>query len=143
VENNLFTSFSNPAKTCFIAKDRVTIIPNTPDIGQTCSLKSAVPGETVYVSSNAAQKTLMGKINKTGALSQLQLFVEDGEQSNVTDLNGNVYLAAGNLKIYDRNRNLKKEIFIPERPSSIVLGGKNQNILFICAGSSLYSYTIL
>jgi len=138
MENNLFTGFSTPAKTCFVAKDGVTIIPNTPDIGQTYTLKSARPGETVYVSSSAAQKTLVGKINENGSVSQLQLFVEEGEQSNMIDKEENVYLAAGNIKKYNKNGNLIKEIYIPERPSSIVFGGKDKNSLFICAGSSLY-----
>ncbi len=64
---------------------------------------------------------------------------EAGEADVTTDANGNVYLPAGNILVYDTQGNYKNEIKVPERPSSIVFGGKDRNKLFICARSRLYS----
>ncbi|MDR1370556.1 MAG: gluconolaconase [Dysgonamonadaceae bacterium] len=137
MEHHVASGITNPVQTCFLAKDGVTIVPNTPDIGQTFALKPVRPGESFYVSSSAAQKTFVCKVNEKGALTDPRLIAEDGE-SDVSAHNGDVYISSGNLLVYDQQGNFKKTIEIPERPSCIVRGGKDKNTLYICARSSLY-----
>ncbi|HWB61251.1 MAG TPA: SMP-30/gluconolactonase/LRE family protein, partial [Chthoniobacteraceae bacterium] len=52
---------------------------------------------------------------------------------------GNVYIAAGNIFVYDKTGKKIDTIEVPERPASIVFGGKDGKTLFITARTSLYS----
>lgn len=137
MEHHVASGITEPVQTCFLAKDGVTIIPNTPDIGQTFALKPVRPGEAFYVSSSAAQQTFVCKVNEKGFLTEPRLVVEDGE-GDVAVHEGDIYISSGNLQVYDQQGNFKKTIEIQERPSCIVWGGKNKNTLYICARSSLY-----
>jgi len=138
LERNVETAIATPVKTCFIAPDGVTIIPYTPDLAQTYSLKAAQPGQSVYVSSNANQETYSMTIGEQGQFMNPELFVCDGEQDVLTTPNGDVYVSSGNIIVYEKSGRLKKYINVPERPSSLVLGGKNRDVLYICARGSLY-----
>ena len=137
MEHNVVSGISASVKTCFLAKDGVTIIPNTPEIGQTFAMKPTKPGDTFYVSSSAAQQTYVCTVDEKGRMTEPRLLVEEGE-GDVVAHNGDVYISSGNLLIYDQQGNLKKTIEVPERPSCIVLGGKDKKTLYICARSSLY-----
>ena len=57
----------------------------------------------------------------------------------VTDVEGNVYLAAGDVWIYDRAGKPLGVLEIPERPGSLAFGGADRRTLFIGARTSLYS----
>jgi sugar lactone lactonase YvrE len=55
------------------------------------------------------------------------------------DKKGNVYIAAGQVYVYDRSGKLVDTILVPERPSQLLFGGLNGHTLFILARSSLYA----
>ena len=55
---------------------------------------------------------------------------------------GKVYLAAGQIYIYQPDGSPAGEIDVPERPISIVFGGKDRRTLFILARTSLYSVAL-
>jgi sugar lactone lactonase YvrE len=57
----------------------------------------------------------------------------------VADAAGNVYVASGQVWIYDRNGKQIGVLEVPERPGSLAFGGKDKRTLFIGARSSLYS----
>ena len=57
----------------------------------------------------------------------------------MTDTNGNVYIASGQVWIYDRNGKEIGVLELPERPASLAFGGPDKRTLFIGARSSLYS----
>jgi len=57
----------------------------------------------------------------------------------VTDAAGNVYVAEGQLYIYNSSGRQIGVVEIPERPSSLAFGGADKKILFIGARSSLFS----
>ena len=126
--------------TCYISPDGATVIPNTDDIGQTNSLKKATPGKSFFVTNSQDLRTFECSINADGSMSDPRLFLENGGPDAISDSRGNVYVAAENIQIYDNNGKLIKEIEVPERPSSIIFGGPDKNTLYICAGTSLYSY---
>ena len=58
------------------------------------------------------------------------------------DNKGNVYVADGNVFIYDKDGKKTGTIKVPERPASIQFGGRDGKTLFIAARSSLYSVRI-
>jgi len=66
-------------------------------------------------------------------------FAPRGGTSVVSDTAGNVYVAAGQLYIYNASGKQIGVVEIPERPVSLAFGGADKKTLFIGARSSLYS----
>jgi len=67
------------------------------------------------------------------------LFAEQGGESLAQDAEGNVYLAAGQVFVYNSSGKLIDTITAPERPLDIVFGGKDRRTLFVLTQSSLYA----
>jgi sugar lactone lactonase YvrE len=124
----------------YISTDGTTVIPLTNDIGQTNSLKKSIFGKPFYVTGTTGCRTYKCQVGADGSLSDPQLFAEAGAYDVATDAEGNVYIPADNILVYSPDGTLMDEIEVPERPSTISFGGINNDILFICAGTSLYSY---
>jgi len=66
-------------------------------------------------------------------------FAPRGGTGVVTDAAGNVYVAAGQLYIYNASGREIGVVEIPERPGSLAFGGTDKKTLFIAARGSLYS----
>lgn len=58
-------------------------------------------GHSFYVSDESEEKTYSAQMKQDGGFSDVRLFAEQGGESVVRDLEGNVYLAAGNILVYD------------------------------------------
>ena len=66
-------------------------------------------------------------------------FAPRGGSSVVTDAAGNVYVAEGQLYIYNASGRQTGVVEIPERPASLAFGGADKKTLFIGARGSLFS----
>ena len=66
-------------------------------------------------------------------------FAPRGGSGIVTDAAGNVYVAEGQLYIYNANGKQIGMVEIPERPSSLAFGGADKKTLFIGARGSLFT----
>jgi hypothetical protein len=66
-------------------------------------------------------------------------FAPRGGSGVVTDTAGNIYLAEGQLYIYDASGKQIGVVEIPERPQSLAFGGTDRKTLFIGARDSLFS----
>ena len=99
----------------------------------------AVPGQSFYVSDESEEKTYVAKVADDGTITDPKLFVEQGGESLATDDHGNVYIAAGEVYVYNPAGNLIATIDVPERPSQILFGGADHSTLFILARTSLYA----
>ena len=127
---------------CFVAPDGVTIIPKVYDLARASCLAEAYPGKPLYVSDEYDKRTVKLDVDAKGFVSNLKYFAEKGEFGTATDSKGNVYIADGEIYVYDSTGKLLKEIKTPERPTSIVLSS-DENILYITSANSLYSKTLL
>jgi hypothetical protein len=96
-------------------------------------------GQTVYVSDESEQKTYSAAVGDDGALTNTKLFVDRGGESVAQDSEGNVYIAAGQIYVYNPSGMLIDTIDVPERPSQILFGGPDRKTLFIAARTSLYT----
>jgi sugar lactone lactonase YvrE len=65
--------------------------------------------------------------------------VNVGGESVTEDSEGNVYIAAGQIYVFDPAGKLIDTIDVPERPSQLLFGGADHQTLFIAARSSLYA----
>jgi DNA-binding beta-propeller fold protein YncE len=99
----------------------------------------AVAGQPYYVSDENGEKTYAAIVEPDGTLSDLKLFTEQGGESVAVDDKGNVYIAAGQIFIYDPSGHLLDTIDVPERPSQLLFGGRDGHTLFVLARTSLYA----
>ena len=100
---------------------------------------SAPPGGHIYVSSESEDVTYRASVNADGSLSNLQPFANRGGESVAVDGKGNVYVANGQIFVYDRAGKQIGRIDVPERPIDIVFGGVGGRTLFILAHHALFA----
>ena len=129
-------------ETCFVALDKVTILPETYDLGRCASLSDAFPGKSFYVSDETLKRMVKLDVSDKGKLSNMQNFVQRGEYGVAMDKTGRIYVADGKIYVFDVNGKETGSIEVEERPVSIRFGGKEGNTLFITTSSSLYSLKI-
>jgi hypothetical protein len=109
------------------------------DVLRAVGLAPAVPGKPFYVTSEADVMTWSGTVGPDGNFTDFKPFVEQGGESVAAGPDGNVYLAAGQIYVYDPAGKLIDTIETPERPIQLVFGGPDGRTLFIAARTSLYS----
>jgi sugar lactone lactonase YvrE len=109
------------------------------DILRAFGLANALPSKPFYVSNESEQKTYAFTVASDGTLTDPHLFAEQGGESVTQDAEGNVYIAAGQIYVYNPSGKLIDVIEVPDRPIDLVFGGKEGNTLFILARSSLYA----
>ncbi len=128
------------AETSFVAPDGVTIIPNTFDLGRSVQLMGVTPNQTnpVYVTHEDSKITYRFNVDDKGRLSDMSEFITRGEYSNVSDSQGNLYLAEGQILVLNNKGDEIKRITLDERVQSMTWGGKDKNELFVTTSKALY-----
>jgi len=96
------------------------------------------PGQSFFMTSEDDCRTWVATLDKNLKLTA-KLFADRGGNSVVTDSAGNVYIADGNVFIYNKRGKQTGTLETPERASSLAFGGPDKRTLFIGARSSLYS----
>ncbi len=127
---------------CFVATDGKTIIPHFFDLARSSALLEAYPGKPFYASDEYDRRMIKADVANDGTLSNLRYFVEYGEFGSAVDKEGNLYVADGQIYIFDKEGKQIGMIEVPERPSTIQFGGKDLNTLFITSRSKLFSVRI-
>jgi hypothetical protein len=108
----------------------------------TYGFTAAQPGQRIYVSSESEDRTYSALVGADGTLSDLKPVAERGGESVAVDGDGNVYVANGQIFVYDPAGKLTGEIDVPERPIDIVFGGDGHRTLFILAHHALFAATL-
>jgi pectate lyase-like protein/SMP-30/gluconolaconase/LRE-like protein len=108
----------------------------------TYGFTAAQPGQRVYVSSESEDRTYLALVGADGTLSDLKPFADRGGESVAVDGKGNVYVANGQIFVYNPEGKLIGEIDVPERPIDIVFGGAGHRTLFILAHHALFAATL-
>lgn len=129
---------ADPLRYHFISPDGTTFIPQHQDLVRAFSLRKAVPGQSFYMADEFGQKTYKFIVNPNGSLSNPELFTEQGELDVAVDADGNVYIPAGQIYVYNQSGQQIGIIYVPERPTNVVFGGKSRDMLFIASRSSLF-----
>jgi hypothetical protein len=105
---------------------------------QSSQLATFAPGRSHYLTSEDDGRTYVAKLENYQSMSTT-VFAERGGTAVVADTAGNVYLASGQVWIYDRTGREIGVLELPERPGSLAFGGQDRRTLFIAARSSLYA----
>lgn len=112
------------------------------DVIRTFGLSPAKPGQPFYVMGESETRTYRVDVAPDGSMTNGKLFAEQGGEGVAVDPAGNVYIAAGQIYVYDAAGRKVETIEVPERPTQLMFGGKDGKTLFIAARSSLYSVRI-
>ncbi|HEY3939522.1 MAG TPA: glycosyl hydrolase family 28-related protein [Bryobacteraceae bacterium] len=108
----------------------------------TYGFTSALPGRRIYVSSESEDLTYSASVGEDGTLSDPRRFAGRGGESVAVDGKGDVYVANGQIFIYNPAGKQIARIDVPERPIDIVFGGAGHRELFILAHHALYAVRI-
>jgi hypothetical protein len=125
-------------KECWVAPDGVTIIPICYDLARSTALATAWPGKKAYIADEYDKRTVSVDVDKQGYVSNLKYFAERGEFDSISDNKGNVYIADGQVYVYNPAGKQIGLIKVPERPTSLVFGNKDGKVLFITGRNGLY-----
>jgi hypothetical protein len=109
---------------------------------QAYSLIKAKADERVYLSNESEGKVYAGVVGNAGAVTDLKVFANRGGESVVVDSKGKVYVANGQIFVYDASGKQLEQIEVPERPLQLVIGGSANKTLFILTHHALYSYRL-
>jgi sugar lactone lactonase YvrE len=123
---------------CFLAPDSTTIIPIVYDLARSTSLAIAKPGQPLYTTDEYDKRTVRLQVDSQGFLSQLTYFAQRGEFATTTDDKDNVYIADGQVYVYDAAGTPISTLKTPERPTGITFGA-DPKILFITSHHSLFT----
>ena len=102
-------------------------------------LAPAPTGRRFYITDENQENTYSAVVGEDGSFSDLKLSAEVGGESVAEDVEGNVYIATGQIYVYNPSGERIGTIEVPERPSQILFGGADRKTLFIAARSSLYA----
>lgn len=109
------------------------------DLTQPNGIIGTPDGKILYVADINAGKTYQYTIQPDGTLADKKLFCEKGSDGMTLDSAGNVYLTSGVVWVFDKAGKKIAELKVPESPSNVCFGGKDQKTLFITARTGLYS----
>ncbi|MFO7932471.1 MAG: glycosyl hydrolase family 28-related protein [Bacteroidales bacterium] len=126
----------------FVAPDGVTVIPETYDLGRSAQLSEAIPGQSFYVTREIDKTTVRLDVAEDGTLSDMVEIVPRGEYSTAVDGDRNLYVADGQIFVYDRDYRGTRRISLEERPISMAFGGADGNTLFVTTRTSLYGIRV-
>jgi sugar lactone lactonase YvrE len=102
-------------------------------------LAIAQAGEPVYVTDESDETTWVGVAGADGSVGELRTFAYRGGEGVAVDEAGHVYVAAGQVHVYDASGGFIETIEVPERPLQVAFGGPDGRTLFIPARTSLYA----
>jgi sugar lactone lactonase YvrE len=100
---------------------------------------AAKPGARVFVANSSENITYSGVIGAAGALTDLKPFANRGGESVAVDDRGRVYVANGQVFVYDADGRETGRIDVPDRPLQLVVGGSDRRTLFILTHHALYA----
>jgi hypothetical protein len=99
-------------------------------------------GRPFYVTNEMDLRTYSFDVRSDGSLANPRLFVEEGGEYVTTDADGNVYIAAGQILVYNPAGDRIGVIHTPRRPTSLVFGGPDRRTLYVTARDALYEVSL-
>lgn len=122
----------------YITRDQKKVVRVIDDLVRPNGVTGTVDGSILYVADHGAGKTYRYTILKDGTLSDKQLFANEGSDGMTIDSQGNVYLTNTAVKVYNPAGRLIETIEVPESPTNVCFGGKDNKTLYITARTSVY-----
>ena len=96
-------------------------------------------GDRIHVINASENRTYTGLLGAGGAVSDLKPFAPRGGESVATGPDGRVYVANGQVFVYDAAGVEVGRIDVPDRPVQLLFGGEDKRTLYILTHHALYS----
>ena len=134
----------NMPENSYLATDGKTSIPETFDLFRCSAVFPVKPGqkELAYEADELNRTTVAFSVNANGSLKQEGIFAPFSQYCTIADAQGNVYIADGDVAIFDKDGKPVRRIHMEDRPISLAIGGKAKDILFITTSRGLYAARI-
>jgi gluconolactonase len=125
----------------YLTPDTKTLIRVIDDFQMPNGISGTPDGKILYVSDINARKTWKYDVQDDGSLKNKTLFCNTGSDGMTMDNQGNVYCTSGGIQVFDKAGKQIERIPSPEgqQPANIAIGGKDHNILFMAARTSVYT----
>lgn len=123
----------------YLSPDRKKVTRVIDDMVRPNGVIGTPDGKQLYVADHGGRKTFVYKINSDGTLSNKKLFAPEGSDGMTIDNEGNIYLTARVVAVYNKKGEKIETIKVPEGPANLCFGGPDKRTLFITARTSLYS----
>jgi sugar lactone lactonase YvrE len=140
--------YLSPDKTVFVCADERFVtgteswgVKNTPLL-RTFGIAPAAPSRPFYVTNEFDLRTYAFDVRPDGTLTNPRLFVEEGGEHVTTDDEGNVYIAAGHILVFNSTGQRIGVIHTPRRPTALAFGGPDGGTLYMTARDALYAVSI-
>ncbi len=105
-------------------------------------LAVAQAGAPLFVTNASEDRTYKASVGTGGALLDLTPFADRGGESVATDARGRVYVANGQVFVFDAAGRAIGQIDVPDRPLQLVVGGADRRTLFVLTHHALYAVGI-
>lgn len=122
--------FPGGSKTAFVA-DSNLVKPN--------GIIGSADGKSLFVADIDDKKTYKYIIGRNGKLSGRRLFADMGSDGMTLDNRGNLYLTGRGVTVFNPEGKIIEHIDIPGWTANVCFSGKDRDILFITANTSVYT----
>lgn len=102
----------------------------------------AKPGAPVTLSNASEERIYRGTLGVGGSVTELKPLTDRGGESVAVDASGRLFVANGQIFVYDADGKALGRIDTPERPLQLLFGGEDGQTLFILTHHGLYSLNI-
>jgi gluconolactonase len=109
------------------------------DLKQPNGIIGTPDGKVLYVADIGAGKTYAYDIQPDGTLMNRREFCPQGSDGMTIDTEGNVYLTARGVSVFDKKGTKIAQLDVPEGTTNVCFGGKDMMTLFITAKTGLYA----
>jgi hypothetical protein len=100
---------------------------------------TAKQGERVFLSNGSEDRTYSGLVGPDGSVTDLKSFANRGGESVAVGPDGRIYVANGQVFVYDVSGKQVDRIDVPERPLQLLFGGTDGRTLYVIGHHALYS----
>ena len=126
----------------YYIKPNSGVVRVTDDLKKPNGVIGTPDGKTLYITDTELDKTFQYNIKPNGNLTDKELLIDKGSDGMTLDKNSNLYLTTisnNQVEVYSSKGEKITSVEVPEKPSNVCFGGKENDELFITARMSLYS----
>lgn len=109
------------------------------DTLDTYGFMTGTVGTRVHVANASEDRTYSGLLGAGGAITDLKPFANRGGESVATGPDGRVFIANGQVFVFNADGSEAGRIDVPERPLQLIFGGQGGRTLFILTHHALYA----
>lgn len=138
---DIMSSFDVKETLCYLAKDNKTAIAHHPGLSRATGLVALIPEKDVLLVDEYGKRIIKATVSKDFSIDNPKVIAYKGEYSVACDDIGNIYIPDNLLYVFN-DCNKKCSMTLDSRPANVLIGGKNNDILYITARDKVYAMKV-